>query len=274
MQWQDLPTQIDGLLIQSSSATVKITLNRPNNGNALTTPMIESLTKFFTTVATDTTISRIVITSNGRFFCTGMDLSASSSPVASTADVSMKQFDRLTKLFEAISSVPQVTIAAINGSAFGGGVGLAFACDVRIGAEDAVFTLSEVKLGLAPATISPYVVREWGVPFAREAMLTARPVPIAELYERRVVARIVDKEKLAEALESYIFGLRRAAPRASALCKDLIRAQGTEGHTKKIRAVFAEMMTGREAKHGLKEFQAKRVVDWDEWVSRSERAKL
>ncbi|KAH7072480.1 hypothetical protein FB567DRAFT_454509 [Paraphoma chrysanthemicola] len=274
LTWTALPSQTDGLLLHKSAATLKITLNRPKNGNALTTAMIESLTSLFTSAATDHAISRIVITANGRFFCTGMDLSASSSPVASTEDASTQQFNRLTKLFKVIDSAPQVTIAAITGPAFGGGVGLAFSCDIRIGAKDTVFTLSEVKLGISPATISPYVLREWGTPFAKEAMLSARPVPITELAALGVVARVVEKEKLEEEVEGYIMGLKKAAPRASALCKELVRAQGTEGQAERIREVFGEMMTGAEAKHGLKEFQAKRVVDWDEWVQGGERAKL
>lgn len=273
LQWTTIPSQTPDLIIQKSNASIKITLNRPTNGNALTTPMIHALTAFFTTAATDPTISRIVLASTGRFFCTGMDLSAS-SPVASTAQASAAQFDRLTRLFHAIASAPQVTIAAVNGPAFGGGVGLAFACDIRIGATDAAFTLSEVKLGLAPATILPYVVREWGVPVAREAMLSARTVSINELERRGVVAKVVEKERLDEEVEAYLVGLKRAAPRASALCKELIGAQGTEGQGERIRRGFGEMMTGSEAEFGLREFQARRAVDWDRWVEMSGRAKL
>ncbi|KAF2035283.1 aldolase [Setomelanomma holmii] len=270
LAWLDLPNQSDGLIIQKSGASIKITLNRPKNGNALTTAMISALTSFFTSAANDTGISRIVITAHGRFFCTGMDLSASSSPVASGQSASTAQFERLTMLFKVISSAPQVTIAAINGPTFGGGVGLAFACDVRIGVKEAVFTLSEVKLGLAPATISPYVVREWGVPFAREAMLSARPVSVSELKDLGAVAEVVEKEKLEDEVDAYLVGLKKVAPRASALCKDLVRAP-VPGE---IKRVFEEMMTGKEAEFGLREFQARRVVDWDEWVERKGRAKL
>ncbi|EKG16594.1 hypothetical protein MPH_06175 [Macrophomina phaseolina MS6] len=264
---------VDGLSAYRHGANLKIVLNRPRNGNALTEAMTAGLAETFRLAASDKSIARIAITATGRFFCTGMDLARDSTSVSrSDPQQSAAQFDRLTRLFELIDGAPQVTVACLNGPAYGGGVGLAFACDVRIAAKEATVTLSEVKLGLCPATISKYVAREWGPAFAREAMLSGRPVSPAELKSLGVVAAVVEeRERLDEVLDAYLARLRGAAPRASALCKDLVRLSvvdsGGEVQARGIRAAFDEMMGPEsEAAFGVREFQAgRRKVDWDKY---------
>ncbi|ETS77225.1 hypothetical protein PFICI_11099 [Pestalotiopsis fici W106-1] len=263
--------ETEGLKVLCSGRNRKIILSRPENGNALTASMIEQLTTFFDQSATDGSIRRIVITAQGKFFCTGMDLSQQ-GPVAKDQSASDNQFNRLTRLFEAIDRAPQVTVAAINGPAFGGGIGLAFACDIRIGVSAAALTLSEVKLGLCPATISKYVIREWGLAFAREAMLSGRTIPLSELRSLGIVAATCESTSdLEKLIDEYLLRLRVAAPRASSLCKDLIRASplGLSPTTQQeaIRSAFDEMMKpGGESEHGLKEFRAgRRHVNWDSY---------
>ncbi|KAK4539251.1 hypothetical protein LTR36_000857 [Oleoguttula mirabilis] len=265
---------VEGLEVQRSGTNIKITLNRPKNGNALTAPMISAITSLFETAASDPSITRIAIAARGKFFCTGMDLAKGSSPVAKGGAAGDEQYARLTRLFEAIDAAPQVTIACVQGPAFGGGVGLAFACDVRLMAAAASMTLSETRLGLAPATISKYVVREWGVAFAREAMLSARAVPAMELKRLGKVGEVVaTPEALSAALDAYLAHLRHAAPRASAMAKQLVRLSWLDGgggakQADGIRKVFDEMMAaGSESAHGLKSFQAgNKPVDWDEFT--------
>jgi hydroxymethylglutaryl-CoA lyase len=238
--------------------------------------MISSLTSFFETAATDNTISRIAITASGEFFCTGMDLGKNSA-VAKSETACNEQFNRLSRLFEVISNAPQVTIAAVNGPAFGGGVGLAFVCDIRIGAANATFTLSEVKLGLAPATISKYVVREWGPAFTREAMLSGRPVSFSQLLSLSIVAKMVDsKETLEGALDQFLSKLKVAAPRASTMAKELVAVSVSGDQAKKIKDVFDEMMKpGGESEFGLRKFQAgRRDIDWDDYVEKKGTPKL
>ncbi|KAF7532746.1 hypothetical protein G7054_g7680 [Neopestalotiopsis clavispora] len=236
-------TETEGLKVLSSGRNRKIILSRPENGNALTSSMIEQLTTFFEQSATDTSIRRIVITAQGKFFCTGMDLSQQ-GPVAKDQSASDSQFNRLTRLFEAIDRAPQVTVAAINGPAFGGGIGLAFACDIRIGVSVTVLTLSEVKLGLCPATISKYVIREWGLAFAREAMLSGRSIPLSELRSLGIVAETCKtSSQLDQLIDEYLLRLRVAAPRASTLCKDLIKASPVASTQLPRRKRFALLLT-------------------------------
>lgn len=200
----------------------------------------------------------------------GMDLSKDNSPVARGGSASDQQYERLTKLLEVIDAAPQVTIACIQGPAFGGGVGLAFACDIRLMADSSSMTLSEVKLGLAPATISKYVIREWGTAFAREAMLSARTVPAMELKQLGMVTTVVETaEALPAVLDQYLARLKHAAPRASALSKELVKLSwkdaGGSRQAAGVRRAFDEMMAaGSESAYGLAQFQAKKTVDWDD----------
>lgn len=271
----------DGLEILRSGTNVKVILNRPRNGNALTTTMISNLTEFFETAASDSSITRIAITARGKFFCTGMDLAKGSTPVSQGVVASDAQYQRLTRLFDSIDQSPQVTIACVQGPAFGGGVGLAFACDVRIMTEIASFTLSEVKLGLSPATISKYVVREWGPAFSREAMLSARKVSAPELARLGKVSQVVStKEGLSDALDAYLVHLKIAAPRASAMSKELVRLgcmDGGHGSRQEtgIKNLFDKMMSGNEeSAFGLAQFQAgNKAVNWDEYISRRSNTK-
>ncbi|KIX97084.1 uncharacterized protein Z520_07198 [Fonsecaea multimorphosa CBS 102226] len=264
-------------------STVKIVLNRPRNGNALTRTMLTHLTTLFETLSKDSSVFHIVLTGTGKYFCTGMDLS-SGGATATGADVASKQdqFEGLYQLFEAIDRTPQTTIALINGPTFGGGTGLAFVCDIRLAQANATFTMTEVKLGLCPATISKFVVREWGIAIAREAMLTSRPVTAQELHRFGVVhaiaaspslplSGVVDesRQNLDQLLQQYCDKfLHRAAPQASARTKELVSAAwryaGDERQDKVIKDVFEWMIApSKEAQIGTDAFRAgKKEVDW------------
>lgn len=276
LQWT-LESDKDGLKIFRSGVNLQVVLNRPKNGNALTEAMIANLTNLFRQAAEDASINRIVISAEGKFFCTGMDLGKGTSPVAQSKAASDAQYQRLVDLFEAIDNAPQVTIACISGPMFGGGVGLAFACDIRIGVKSAKANLSEAKLGLCPATISKYVIREWGFAFTREAMLSTRPIPLSELKALGCVAMLVDdREQLDQALDKYLIALRSVAPEASRMCKDLIKVgwkhAGDQQQMEQLKDIFDRMMRkDGEAAVGLEAFQGgKKALDWDE-LSQSRR---
>ncbi|EXJ71024.1 hydroxymethylglutaryl-CoA lyase [Cladophialophora psammophila CBS 110553] len=266
-----LVSETESIRVYRFGVNLKVVLNQPKKGNALTTAMIGDLTELFRSARGNRTISRIVITAEGKYFCAGMDLGKGTSPVAQSSEVSDAQYGRLTQLFEAIDKAPQVTIAGINGSAFGGGVGLAFACDIRIAAKSATFTLSEAKLGLCPATISTYVIRECGFAFTREAMLSARAIPMDEFRSLGLITKVVDEPgQLPSELDRYLIRLKVAGPEASTMCKELIQlgwAQaGSEQQAKGIKQLFDKMMRpDGEAAIGLRAFQAtKKALDWDE----------
>jgi len=258
--------------ISRRGANIEICLTRAKNGNALTCSMIKGLTSLFKELHADTSVFHIVLTAEGRYFCTGMDLKDVRTP--------QQRFLALKDLFEAIDNCPQTTIAAVNGPCFGGGVGLVSVCDIRIFTSNTILKLTEVQLGLCPATISKYVIREWGVSFAREAMLTARDITANELAGIHFVHSIVENEKaLPERVEKVLDNLRFAAPRAATLCKDLIRSAWIDaGHDKQaqvIQGAFTTMMIpGSESTHALSQFKkGNRGIDW-ELLSRKERSNL
>ncbi|KAL4749596.1 hypothetical protein BDW72DRAFT_204666 [Aspergillus terricola var. indicus] len=269
-----LVQETEGLQLFRSGVNLRINLNRPKNGNALTATMTQSLTDAVINAGRDATVSRIILTGNGKFFCTGMDLGKRSTAVGQGGSSRNAQFYQLTSLFEAIDQSPKVTIACLNGPAFGGGVGLAFACDMRLAVKTASVTLSEVKLGLCAATISKYVIREFGIAFAREAMLSARPVSAGELKARGLVVELADSaEALPRLLDQYLTKLKAASPEASCMSKELVRLAwvhgGKEEQAKGIRALFDGMMRpDGDGAYGVKEFQAKRTVDWDAYTLR------
>lgn len=262
----------NGILTYKSGVNLKIVLNRSRNGNALTKNMIQSICAVFDDAKTDPTIVRIILTATGRFFCTGMDLDKDTSSVA-RKDTSKagEQYELLTRMFEKIDRAPQVTIACINGHAFGGGVGLAFACDIRLAVSGVNMTLSEVKLGLCPATISKYVIREWGLAFAREAMLSARPVSTKELLARGLIAQLADRQEASSAmLDRYLQSLKAAAPGASTMCKELVRLAfvdaGGQEQSRGVAELFERMMQADgESAIALERFRSgTRTLDWDE----------
>lgn len=258
------------VLIFRAGKTMKLVLNRPENGNALTWSMLHKLVKLFEGLQNDLTVSRIILTAKGKFFCTGMDVSKGSSRVAKSDLAATEQYEILTRLFRAIDGVPQVTIAGINGPCYGGGVGLAMACDVRIATSMASVTLSEAKLGLAAATISKYVVREMGIALSREAMLSARPISAHELKDRGIVALVAPSQaELDKITEEYAQKLRQCAPIASAMSKELVklawRAAGSQEQDEGVETIFKIMMgSDSESAKGLKSFQrGQRSIDWD-----------
>ncbi|KAF4972234.1 hypothetical protein FSARC_1131 [Fusarium sarcochroum] len=249
----------------------KVVLNRPRNGNALTASMVSRLQQFFLESANDNTISRIILTAKGKFFCTGMDLGKSTDDMSRDEHANSSKYRIFVDLFQAIQDSPKVTIAVINGPCYAGGIGLAFSCDIRLAVVSATVSLSEVKLGLCPAIISQYLVREWGTAFTREAMLSGRTISIADLKTIGAVHGIAKTVPDLENLQSsYLESLRFCASQASSMCKDMVRAANTSSiqdeRDAAVRKVFVEMMKdGSESSIGIRNFQSKKKrVDWDE----------
>ena len=196
-----------------------------------------------------------------------MDLSPSGP---ATSGTTKSQLQSLLSTFESINTCPKATIAVINGSCFGGGVGLAFCCDIRIVVgKETSFTLSEVKRGLVPATISKYVVREWGPSLAREAMMTGRSIGPVELKKQGLIFRVVNtKDEAMAVVDHVVDALTSSAPRAVSQVKELVNAVAErKNEEQEIERVFVDMMRpSDEAKHGISEFRkGNKRIDWAKW---------
>lgn len=240
-------------LVARHKSTVRITLNRPSKGNALSLAMVRHLTALFQDhIHDDPSIHRVIITGKGKYFCTGMDLGLSRSSSSSSAleedqdslfsPTAVPQHARLlAHFFHALDTCPKQTIALLNGPAFGGGVGLLTVCDIRLVsaslASDFYCCLSEVRLGLCPATIARYLVREWGPSLARMAMVSGRRIGSEMLLRAGILHGVLscgggggdDEEEEEGGLERafveewLLKDLRFAAPEAVAMCKRLVR---------------------------------------------------
>ncbi|POS78364.1 3-hydroxymethyl-3-methylglutaryl-CoA lyase [Diaporthe helianthi] len=267
------PLSDNGLVsVSRSGANGKIVLCNAAKGNVLSLSMISHIDKVFSDLDSDDTISRIAIAAQGKFFCTGMDLGTfvadSSSP---TRD---RIFQGLSRLFKKIANSSKTTIASVNGPAFGGGVGLAFACDLRLCAKSSTFTLTEAKLGLCPAVISEHVIREWGPALARQAMLTGRPVSADELKAIGAITAVYDSAAdLETATDALLDSLRYLSPSGSQMSKELVTLGWKHGgkleQQERVAELFDQMLRpGTEGAFGAAEFHARRKVDWDAYHAR------
>jgi hydroxymethylglutaryl-CoA lyase len=262
-KWQEAEA-LEGVDVYRLGTAVKIILNRPRKGNSLTPGMLQTLTRLFNTLSEDPSIFHIVLAAKGKYFCTGMDLSSGTDRTSTEGGY----YDLVRGLFQAIEYCQKVTIAQVDGPAYGGGVGLAFACDVRIVSQQAKFALSEVKLGVQPAIISRFMAREWGFPLFREAVLSGRDVHAAELLRVGAVHSIApDAAALDIAVDDYLTALAKSAPGAAAKCKELVRlswldADGPQ-HEAAIEECFSTMMEpGSEGEYGISQLQKKEPTDW------------
>lgn len=255
----------DSLIVNLSSPFATITLNRPKRGNALSSDMSSALIKTLKDLDkshTEKGIQALILTGNGKYFCSGMDLSGATNG----NDTPMDRFNNALDLFGTLSNLSIPTIAYINGPCLAGGVGLAFCCDVRI-CQDVTFTLSEVRRGLVAATISEYIIREWGVSKAREAMITGRSITASELYQIGAIHYLAKDEQDANmALERYKDMLLKSGPLAVHRSKGIVSAVAkshSEGR-QAIKAAFVEMMgPSDEAAHGIGQFlSGNKDVDW------------
>jgi hydroxymethylglutaryl-CoA lyase len=261
--------------VSRSGTSLKVTLTRPKNGNALTDSMLEGLTALFKKLPRDPYVYHLVIESEGKFFCTGMDLSGNTDTANGSDDGSY--YAKVAALYEALDHVPQTTIAVVDGPCFGGGVGLAFTCDVRLVSPKARWTLSEIKIGVSPAVISKYLVREWGASIAREGMLSGREIRPEELARVGAVHGISsDEASLTTLLDNYLDQLDKCAPRSAAINKELTRmawlSPDSEKQASLVKRTFANMMVpGSEGEHGIRQFQKKvKSFSWkDFWGNKS-----
>lgn len=249
---------------------LKIRLNRPEARNALSAEMIRELATAFRAVRDDRSVRGISLRGAGGYFCAGGDLKmlrsigamADAEARAAALDVSRDG----AELFRLVREAPQPVIALIEGPVMAGGVGLASASDFAICAANAVFSLSEVAVGLVPAQIAPYVVQRLGFIRGRQMMISAARINAAEAIAVGLVDQVVDDSDALEAAEAEMIAkLRRAAPDAVAKTKAMIDLAGlvsTSDFIDHAAAAFADAVTGGEGREGLAAFGEGRKPAW------------
>ena len=253
------------LLTDRDGPIERLTLNRPDVRNALNETVIEELTDWARAIGSDQRVRAVVLSGAGSVFCAGADLAWMSKMVAYTRDENVTDATAAAALFGALDTLPVPLIGRIHGAALGGGAGLAAVCDIVVAASDAVFGFTEVKLGLVPAMISPYVLPRIGQSAARELFLTGMRFDAARAKEIGLVHRVVAATEIDAQVNSYIHELLGAAPEAVKTIKALIRRVAGRDATE-VRTLTAETIADRrasaEGQEGMRAFLEKRKPAW------------
>lgn len=257
----------EALTWQLADRVATVTLNRPELHNAFDDELMRALTARFRALAADPGVRVIVLAAAGKSFSAGADLAwmkrmAGYSHAENLADAGL-----LGDMLEAIHGAPKPVVARVQGAAFGGGVGLVAACDIALGTERASFCLSEVKLGLVPAMISPYLVQRIGPGAARRYSLTAERFDAQAALRLGLLAEVYPDEAALDAgLATLCAQLAQNGPAALAACKSLYDA--VAGQPARLREEtqrrIAEIRVSTEGQAGLAAFLAKRPPNWQE----------
>lgn len=244
----------------------KVTLNRPEVHNAFDPEMVEALDAALRQLEADARVRAVVLEGSGKSFCAGADIAHMKKSATYTPQQNFDAAHLTARMLYTLYRLPKPTIACIRGAVRGGGVGLAAACDIAIGARDATFRLSEVKIGVIPAMISPYVIAAIGERMAHRYMLTGEEFNAAEAYRIGLLHEIVDEDQLTAAVGHMLAHLHTSGPQAVAAIKRLIPVSA---HAPLGAAIvdetarrIAEVRATPEAQEGLSAFLEKRKPAW------------
>jgi methylglutaconyl-CoA hydratase len=242
-------------------------LNRPDVHNAMDATMIGELTQVAGRLGRDPAVRVVVLTGTGRSFCAGGDLGWMKAQMAADAPTRAREARSLAEMLGALDRMPKPLIGRVQGQAFGGGVGLMSVCDVAVGVESAKFGLTEVRLGLIPATIGPYVVARMGAARARRVFFSGRLFGAAEAVELGLLARAVPDDALDDAIEAEIAPYLSAAPGAVAAGKALVADLAPAVDEAQIAATIDALVSrweSEESAEGIGAFFEKRKARWME----------
>lgn len=244
----------------------RITINRPHVHNAWNPQVVAALTEAIESVSATPQVRAVVLTGEGRSFSAGGDLRWMRGILDQSSEQRSEDASRIGKLLVAIDSCPKPVIARVNGAAIGGGFGLVCACDIAVACSEAAFGLSEVRLGIIPAMISPFVVRRLGEARARAHFLTGHdPMPAQKALDVGLVHHVVARNDLDAAVEVELRAVLRSSPSAIAEAKRLFRRAGVRDLDAAIEgAINALVRTweGGDAREGLTAFLEKRKPHW------------
>jgi methylglutaconyl-CoA hydratase len=262
-------------ITRRAGGVAQVTMNRPKVFNAFDETMIAELDAAFVQLADDASVRLIVLAGDGNHFSTGADLKWMQRASKATQEANVADARRFAAMLAKIGHCPKPTIARVQGSALGGGVGLVCACDIAIAADNARFSVSEVRFGILPAVIGPYLVNALGKRQAMRLALTAARIGAAEALQIGLVQQVAPLERLDDALNRVIEQLQEGGPNAQREIKRLFSKLEVATVTPDVREFTAQTI-GRvratdEAKEGFDAFFAKRPAAWVPAESKAER---
>ncbi len=239
-----------------------LTLNRPQRHNAFDNQLITRLLQKLKEIEGDSSARVVVLTGTGKSFSSGADLEWMRGMAKYDEQTNLEDARRVAELMECLNTLAKPTIAQVNGPAFAGAVGLIACCDIVIASERAEFAVSEVRLGLAPAVISPYVIAAIGARQARRLFLTAERISSEEAHRIGLVHEIASDDVLADVVEKHVQHLLKAGPTALTECKRLmLRLTEREG-AEDTSALIARLRLSEEGQEGMAAFFEKRKPKW------------
>ncbi|MFC1743029.1 enoyl-CoA hydratase-related protein [Candidatus Riflebacteria bacterium] len=251
--------------IKKEKGVCEIFLAREKVHNAFNGEMIDELTKAFTDIKKDNNNRIVVISGMGKSFCAGADLVWMKDVVNYSFDENIAESRKLSLLYDAIFTLPLPVIARVNGPAIGGGFGLVAVCDLILASEKSFFKLSEVKVGLVPAVISPYLLRKFGENRMRELFLLGNKISARQAFDLGFVHRIAAQEELDTVVQSIIVQLLENSPQALKACKELLfhipQMNLMQAKEYAIDSI-AKRRISSEGQEGMKSFLEKRKPAW------------
>lgn len=262
-----IKTQYETLILLQGHGTLTIELSRPEVHHALNALMIEELTQAFKEASDDNQTRCIILTASGGTFCAGADLNWMKASVDLTQEQNQQDAEKLAELFLAAHHCKKPIIGRINGSAYGGGLGLISICDLAVCITNAKFCFSEVKLGLVPAVISPFILQKMQPSFAKELMLTAQVFDSEIALKSGLVQALGSTaDELNEKTDAWVSLILKAAPQAVKLTKQLLNALPYQPNLQTACKLTTQLIAAQrscpEGQEGLAAFIEKRKPSW------------
>jgi methylglutaconyl-CoA hydratase len=258
---------METIRVERTGQVARIVLNRPEIRNAFDDVMIRELRQALAELGNDASLRLVVLTGEGKAFCAGADLHWMRRMLTFTYEENYADALELSRLLREIYDFPRPVVGRINGPAIGGGTGLVAACDIAVAAEDAVFGFSEVKIGLVPACIAPYLLKRVGERYVREYFMTGERLTAAKALECGLVNHVVPAAGLDAAIEQVVHSIIGSGPEALTASKRLVPAIGemTLDEAGPFTAeVIARMRVGAEGQEGMSAFLERRKPRWSD----------
>lgn len=261
------PSDVDALLVsQDTRGVLTLTLNRPHVRNAFDDALITALIAALQKAAQDPTVRVVILRGNGSVFCAGADLQWMQRMIDYTYEENLSDASQLALLMETLHDLPQPTLAVVQGAAYGGGVGLLACCDLVIAEISAKFCLSEVKLGLIPAVISPFLLVRMGQKALRRYAFTAEVFDASKAQANGLVDECVPTDELELHADAMLKNLLAASPAAIREMKQLLQRLSESHRAEEIQAqtiaAIARIRISEEGQEGLKAFLEKRKPNY------------
>jgi methylglutaconyl-CoA hydratase len=254
------------LEVEYGERTATVILNRPDVRNAFNETTIAEITEVFRTLGADGKLRAIVLAARGAAFCAGADLNWMKKMAGYTHAENLADATQLAEMLRTIYLCPKPVVAKVQGDCYAGGMGLVAACDIAVSADSAHFCLSEVKLGLIPATISPYVIKAMGENAARRYFLTAERFSAQQAQRIGFVHEVATADTLDASVDGIVSALAAASPNAVRQAKRLVREVAGVALSDELVAAtvagIAEIRASAEGREGVQSFLEKRKPNW------------